>query len=116
MVFSESDFLPGLIIDKYNDTFVLQVYSAGIEKNIEFIVKILTEDFSAKNIFTKGRRIFPKLEGLPVENKVYLGEMDEEIISDGNVKYKINFATGHKTGFYFDQCDNREFFGKLCER
>ena len=115
MVFSESDFLPGLIIDKYNDTFVLQVYSAGIEKNIEFIVKILTEDFSAKNIFTKGEEYFRKLEGLPLENKIYLGEMKEEIIQDGSVKYKINFSTGHKTGFYFDQCDNREFFGKLCE-
>ncbi len=115
MIFSESDYLPGLIIDKYNDTFVLQVYSAGIEKNIESIVKILTEDFSAKSIFTKGEEYFRKLEGLPGENKVYLGEMNEEIIYDGRVKYKINFATAHKTGFYFDQCDNREFFGKFCE-
>jgi 23S rRNA (cytosine1962-C5)-methyltransferase len=115
MVFSESDFLPGLIIDKYNNTFVLQVYSAGMEKNIELITRILREDFSAKNIFTKGEEYFRKLEGLPGENKIYLGEMKEEIISDGKVKYKINFATGHKTGFYFDQCDNREFFGKFCE-
>ncbi len=115
MVFSESDFLPGLIIDKYNDTFVLQVYSAGIEKWIELIVNLLKEEFSAKNIFSKGEEYFRKLEGLPVENKVYLGEMNEEIISDGNIKYKINFSTGQKTGFYFDQCDNREFFGKLCK-
>jgi 23S rRNA (cytosine1962-C5)-methyltransferase len=114
MVFSESDFLPGLIIDKYNDSFVLQVYSAGMEKNIELITKILREDFSAKNIFTKGEEYFRKLESLPGENKIYLGEINEEIISDGTVKYKINFATGHKTGFYFDQCDNREFFGKFC--
>lgn len=119
MVFSESDFLPGLIIDKYNDTFVLQVYSAGIEKNVETIVKILKEDFSAKNIFSKGEEYFRKLEGLAIENKIYLGEISqdklgEEIIDDGHVKYKVNFSTGHKTGFYFDQCDNREFFGKLC--
>lgn len=114
MVFSESDFLPGLIIDKYNETFVLQVYSAGMERNLEMITKVLHEDFSAENIFTKGEEYFRKLEGLPAENKVYLGMMDGEIINDGNVKYKINFATGHKTGFYFDQCDNREFFGKFC--
>ena len=115
LVFSESDFLPGLIIDKYNDSFVLQVYSAGMEKNIELITRILHEDFSAKNIFAKGEEYFRKIEGLPEENKIYLGKMNEEIISDGKVKYKINFATGHKTGFYFDQCDNREFFGKFCE-
>ncbi len=114
MIFSESDFMPGLIIDKYNDTFVLQVYSAGMEKNIELITKILQEDFSAENIFTKGEEHFRKLEGLPIENKIYLGKMNEEIISDGSVKYKINFVTGHKTGFYFDQCDNREFFEKFC--
>jgi len=115
LVFSESDFLPGLIIDKYNDSFVLQVYSVGMEKNIELITRILYEDFSAKNIFTKGDEYFRKIEGLPEENKIYHGKMNEEIISDGKVKYKINFATGHKTGFYFDQCDNREFFGKFCE-
>lgn len=113
MVFSESDFLPGLIIDKYNDTFVLQVYSAGMEKNLQLITKILEEDFSAKNILTKNEEYFRTLEGLPVEDKTLLGSMNEEIISDGSVKYNINFATGHKTGFYFDQCDNRSFVEKF---
>ena len=115
MVFSESDFMPGLIIDKYNSTFVLQVYSAGMEKNIELIVNGLRENFSAKNIFTKNEEYFRTLEGLPAEDKVYLGSMDEEIIFDGNINYKINFATGHKTGFYFDQCDNRMFVEQFCK-
>lgn len=114
-VFSESDFMPGLIIDKYNDTFVLQVYSAGMEKNLSTIAKILQEDFSAKNIFTKNEEYLRALEGLPLENIILLGEMVEEIISDGTAKYKINFATGHKTGFYFDQCDNRQFIGQFCD-
>lgn len=114
MVFSESDFLPGLIIDKYNGTFVLQVYSAGIERNLELITKILQEDFSAHNILTKNEEYFRKLEGLSTEDKVLFGGVNEEIISDGTVKYKINFSTGHKTGFYFDQCDNRQFIGQFC--
>ncbi len=115
LVFSESDFLPGLIIDKYNDTFVLQVYSAGIEKNINLIIKILVEHFSAKNIFTKNEEHFRILEGLTTEDTIYIGEKTEEIISDGNIQYKINFATGHKTGFYFDQCDNRQFIEQFCK-
>jgi 23S rRNA (cytosine1962-C5)-methyltransferase len=115
MVFSESDFLPGLIVDKYNDTFALQVYSAGMEKAIDIIVEILQEDFSAKNIFTKSEEYFRMLEGIPTENSVYLGKTDEEVISDGNIKYKINFSTGHKTGFYFDQCDNRNFIEQFCK-
>ncbi len=115
MVFSESDFLPGLIIDKYNSTFVMQIYSAGIEKNIGLITKILAEEFSAKNIFTKNEEYFRKLEGLALDDTVYLGGMSEEIISDGQVKYNVNFSTGHKTGFYFDQCDNRSFVKQFCK-
>jgi 23S rRNA (cytosine1962-C5)-methyltransferase len=115
MVFSESDFLPGLIIDKYNNSFVLQVYSAGIERNIDCIVSILQKDFSAENIFTKNEEYFRRLEGIPEEDKIYLGGMNNEIINDGSVKYKIDFSISHKTGFYFDQCDNREFVSKFCQ-
>jgi 23S rRNA (cytosine1962-C5)-methyltransferase len=114
MVFSESDFLPGIIIDKYKNTFVLQIYSAGAEKNIQLIVEILKEEFSAGNIFTKNEEYLRLLEGLPVQDFLYLGEKNEEIISDGRVKYKIDFTTGQKTGFYFDQCDNRSFIEQFC--
>lgn len=113
MVFSESDFLPGLIIDKYNKTFVLQIYSAGMEKNLELITKILKEDFSAENILTKHEPYFRKLEGLSEENCVLFGNIGNEIISDGSLKFEIDFAQGQKTGFYFDQSDNRFFIEKI---
>ena len=112
-VFSESDFLPGLIIDKYNDTFVLQVYSIGMEKNIDIICEILKDNFNAINIFTKNESYFRKLEGLPEEDKIYLGEMSSEIIDDGSIKFQIDFESSHKTGFYFDQSDNRFFIEKF---
>lgn len=113
MVFSESDFLPGLIIDKYNSTCVMQIYSAGMEKNIGLLTAVLKDDFGAENIFTRNEEYFRKLEGLPAENKVYLGEMRKEIISDGSVKFEIDFEKGHKTGFYFDQSDNRFFIERF---
>ncbi len=113
MVFSESDFLPGLIIDKYNSTYVMQVYSAGMEKNIDILVHILKEDFFAKNIFTKNEEYLRRLEGIPAEDNIYLGEKTSEIISDGLLKYEIDFEKGQKTGFYFDQSDNRFFIEKL---
>jgi 23S rRNA (cytosine1962-C5)-methyltransferase len=113
LIFSESDFLPGLIIDKYNNTFVLQVYSFGMQKNISLIAEILKEELSAENIFTKNEDYFRKLEGLPEENEVLLGEIHDEIIDDGTIKYKISFEKGHKTGFYFDQGDNRAFIEKI---
>lgn len=113
MVFSESDFLPGLIIDKYNNTFVLQVYSYGMESNIEIITGILKEQFGAENIFTKNEEYFRRLEGLPETNSVYLGQANPEIINEGEIQYKIDFDNSHKTGFYFDQTDNRAFIEKI---
>lgn len=115
LAFSESDYLPGLIIDKYNDTYVMQIYSSGMQKNIDVVVDVLKNEFAAKNIFTKNESYFRKMEGLPEEDSVYLGEMKDEIIDDGEVKYKVEFSSGQKTGFYFDQCDNREYFGKYCK-
>ena len=111
--FSESDYLPGLIIDKYNNTYVLQVYSFGMEKNISLIADILKEEFNAENIFSKNEDYFRTLEGLPTEDKVYLGEIKNETINDGAINYLINFEKGHKTGFYFDQRDNRFFIERL---
>jgi 23S rRNA (cytosine1962-C5)-methyltransferase len=111
--FSESDFLPGLIIDKYNDTYVLQVYSYGMQKNIDTIVEVLKTEFEAENIFTLNDTYFRVLEGLEVKDEVYLGSIGEEVIDDGSIRYKVKFDTAQKTGFYFDQCDNREFIEKL---
>jgi 23S rRNA (cytosine1962-C5)-methyltransferase len=115
LVFSESDFMPGLIIDKYNDTYVLQVYCYGMGKNIGSVVKVLQNKLGARNIFTSNEPYFRKLEGLPEEDTVYLGEARKETIEDGSVKYDIDFAKSQKTGFYFDQCDNREFIERIAE-
>jgi len=115
LVYSEGDFLPGLVIDKYNDTYVLQVHSYGMDKNIGDVVDILKKEFGAVNVFSKNEDYFRTLEGLPTEQTVYLGAMGEELIDDGKVKYKVNFETSHKTGFYFDQCDNRHFVYKIAE-
>ena len=113
LIFSESDFFPGVIIDKYNSTFVLQIYSFGIQKNIGKLTELLKEELNAENIFTKNEPYFRRLEGLPEEDETYLGAMKRELISDGSVNIEIDFEKGQKTGFYFDQCDNRLFIEKI---
>lgn len=113
LVFSESDFLPGLIIDKYNNTFVLQINSFGMQKEIHLITDILKSEFKAENIFTKNDFYLSKLEGLPEEDNIFAGEIGTEIIDDGFVKYRIDFNQSQKTGFYFDQSDNRFFIRKI---
>lgn len=115
MVFSESDFLPGLIIDKYNDTYVLQVNTVGMERNLDLIVDVLQRNLNAENIFTRNSPYFRQLEGLEFNDEILLGNDDTQQIDDGKVKYLVNFREGQKTGFYFDQCDNRTFAGELAE-
>ncbi len=84
-----------------------------MERYIETICELLKTNYGAKNIFSKNEIYFRKLEGLPEENKIYLGEKTSEEIDDGSIKYLIDFETAHKTGFYFDQSDNRFFIEKL---
>ncbi|MHB1686865.1 MAG: class I SAM-dependent rRNA methyltransferase [Ignavibacteriaceae bacterium] len=115
LIFSESDFMPGLIIDKYNDTFVMQIYSAGMQKNIADIISVLQNNYNAKNIFTKNETYFRALEGLPETDEIFLGELKSEIINDGAIQFQIDFEKSHKTGFYFDQSDNRFFIEKIVE-
>ncbi|HEX2962110.1 MAG: class I SAM-dependent rRNA methyltransferase [Bacteroidota bacterium] len=115
LMFSESDFMPGLIIDKYNNTFVMQVYSFGMQKNIDKIVSVLKTELKAENVFSKNEAYFRRLEGLTEEDTVYLGSSRSEVISDGEVSYRIDFEGGHKTGFYFDQADNRKFIERITE-
>ena len=113
LVFSESDYLPGLIIDKYNDSYVLQVYSYGMQKNISYVADTLRNELNARNIFSRNEPYFRKLEGLADENELYAGEIGKELISDGKISYNIDFSNSQKTGFYFDQCDNREFIERI---
>ena len=84
-------------------------------RNITLIADILKEEFHAENIFSKNEEYFRTLEGLPTEDKVYLGEIKNELINDGAVNYQINFEKGHKTGFYFDQRNNRFFVERLTQ-
>lgn len=114
LCFSESDLLPGLIIDKYNNTYVLQVYCFGMYVNLEHVISFLKDELKAENIFTRNDMYFRKLEGLPEEDNLYHGEAGSELIDDGKLKFSINFSSSQKTGFYFDQCDNREFTEKIC--
>lgn len=113
LINSESDYMPGLIIDKYNDTYVLQVYCYGMQKNIAHIIDVLKTDLRATNIFSRNEPYLRKLEGLPEQYELFLGEIGSEIINDGKISYKIDFVNSQKTGFYFDQCDNREFIEKF---
>lgn len=113
MLYSEGDNLPGLIIDRYNNGFVLQINSAGIDRHKETIANILARDYSASFVVTRNDKFFRELENLSADDDILHGKVSEEIISDGVVSYKIDLSTSQKTGFYFDQAENRIFTGRI---
>ncbi len=109
VVNSESDFLPGLIIDKYSDVYSVQIFSLGMQNYIETIKEILVEEYSANQIVEKNDFEYRTLEGLKRETRILFGndaESKVKIKIDG-IEYFVDILNGQKTGFYLDQNENR---------
>lgn len=116
MVHGESDLMPGLIVDQYNDVLALQFLSSGVELHREIIIKSLQEITGIYNIFERSDVEVRKLEGLDERKGLISGIVPEEMtIVEGNLKFIVNIPTGHKTGFYLDQRDNRKIISKFCK-
>ena len=110
LCFGESDALPGLVIDKYGDYLVLQILSAGMEKRLDLIAGALGDLLAPKGIFLKNDHPARALEGLPAETRVLAGEFPPRtVIEEGGLKFVVPLAEGQKTGWYFDQRENRAF-------
>lgn len=109
LVYAESDGLPGLIIDRYGDVLVLQSLTAGSEFWKETIVDILLEETGLQTIYERSDADVRELEGLqPVAGLLRGALPDARItIHENGLQFSINLETGHKTGFYLDQRQNR---------
>ena len=107
LVHGESDFLPGLIIDKFNEYLSMQILSAGMEKLAEIICDVLETMFHPKAIVARNDVAIRALEELPQEKKVLRGNASITIIDDG-VKFEVDVLNGQKTGFFLDQRENRK--------
>lgn len=108
LIFGEADELPQLIVDKFNDYFVIQTLALGIDIWKPSIVKALETIFSPKGIYERNDVPVRELEGM-VQHKGFLSaEFDTNIIIEENgIKLKVDIANGQKTGFFLDQQDNR---------
>lgn len=108
LIFSEADGLPGLIVDRYNETIVIQIFTLGMERMKEAALKILANEINPKFIYEKSDSPFRKMEGLKAIKKwwLYKGETNIEIY-EGNAKFIVDIENGHKTGFYLDQRRSR---------
>lgn len=116
LIYSESDFLPGLIVDFFNNYVVLQIATLGMEKDKDLIVEALLKTLpNLKGIYEKSEGDGRKLEGLPEKTGILWGEVPNNIeIYEGEAKFLIDLK-GQKTGFYSDQRENRILVGSLAK-
>ena len=117
LVHGESDNLPGLIVDQYTGNLVIQILSCGAERWRDSIVSILAESVQPTMIYERSDVDVRKLEGLDTrEGLVWGTEPAEPIqISENGLKFLVDYKSGHKTGFYIDQRDNRQIVRSYAE-
>ncbi|HAS6280545.1 class I SAM-dependent methyltransferase [Vibrio vulnificus] len=110
LIAAESDGMPGVTIDRYQNFFVCQLLSAGAEHQKQNIVDALIEVFPDCNVYERSDVSVRKKEGLQETTGVLHGEMPPKsvVIEENGVKISVDIAGGHKTGFYLDQRDSRQ--------
>ncbi len=109
LVFGEADELPQVIIDKFNDYFVIQTLALGIDRWKPAFVKAINEIFEPRGIYERNDVPVRELEGLP-QQKGFLSEpFDTKIlINENGLKFYVDLENGQKTGYFLDQQDNRK--------
>ena len=114
LIHAESDGLPGLIVDRYGDVLVMQIGSAGAERWRDTIADILQELCKPVCIYERSDSDSRSLEGLELRNGVLRGTLPDNVeVVENGLRFRVDVATGQKTGFYLDQRDNRALTGTL---
>ena len=114
LVFGEADAIPQLIIDKFNDYFVIQTVALGIDLWKPAIVKAINQLFKPKGIFERNDVPVRELEGMQQQKGFLSGEFDTKIIINENgLKFYVDIENGQKTGYFLDQQDNRRAISNI---
>ncbi|MBS1565553.1 MAG: class I SAM-dependent rRNA methyltransferase [Bacteroidetes bacterium] len=116
LIFGEADFLPALIIDKFNDYFVIQTLALGMDKWKPALVDALEKIFRPKGIYERNDVPVRELEGLPQQKGFLSAPFDTNIIINENgLRFHVDIENGQKTGYFLDQQDNRRAIRHIVE-
>ncbi len=108
LVYGEADGLPGVVVDRYGAVLVLQLTAAGAEAWREVIIEALVERFPEAVLYERSDAEVRLLEGLAPRVGVIRGALPQPLeIHEYGLRFKVDVARGHKTGFYLDQRENR---------
>jgi 23S rRNA (cytosine1962-C5)-methyltransferase len=119
LVFGEGDGLPGLVIDRFGDVFVVQITTAGMEAIKEDIVQVLENLYHPQAVVLRNDSKSRELEGLPLYVKTVLGELPEELLIEENgAKFAIPVEGGQKTGWFYGhgKCKRYKLVNGVLER
>ncbi len=108
LVHGESDYLPGLIVDKYNDNCSIQSHSYAMDARQTLICDVLESLLHPRGIVERNEASVRSLEGLQARKGVVRGSVEPVIIAEHGLKYSVDLLEGQKTGFFLDQRENRK--------
>ncbi|GAA0121071.1 MAG: class I SAM-dependent rRNA methyltransferase [Clostridium argentinense] len=115
-IFGEADFMPGMVIDKFEDIYVIQSLSLGIDRYKQIITDILVEEYNARGVYERSDAAVRLKEGMEQTKGFLSGTFDTMItIEENGVKYYVDIENGQKTGFFLDQKENRKAIHKICK-
>lgn len=114
LVYGEADFLPGLVVDRFNDVLVLQLLTLGMDKRRDDLIGALIDVFGPKGIYERSDVGVRLLEGLEERTGVLYGDCPTIIeIEENGLKLEVDIVEGQKTGYFFDQRENRAAIAPL---
>lgn len=115
LIYSESDFLPGLVVDKFGDVLVLQSLSLGIERIKDTLADLLMEIVKPAGIWERSDVPVRRLEGLEQTTGLLRGEVPDLVeMRENGILFGVDVKHGQKTGFFLDQKENRAAIAPLC--
>ena len=117
LVHGEGDFLPGLVVDVYGNTAVVQAHSPGMHFARKIIAQALVDlpDAVIKNVYYKSETTLPYKAHLDPENQYLIGSFDTDVAIENGLKFHVDWLRGQKTGFFVDQRENRALLERYCK-
>ena len=116
IIFGEADGLPGLTVDKYEDYYVIQISTLGMDRYRDLIVDILVNEYNSKGVYERSDIKTREIEGLEQKKGFLTKVFDTNVqIIENGVKYIVDLANGQKTGFFLDQKENRAAIHRICK-
>jgi len=114
IIHSEGDGLSGLVVDRFAQFMVLELFSAGMHRHLEWVRKALLEHFPESEFVVRADRRSERHEGLNMDGPPPSQKANSLVIKEGRAKFHVDLRSEHKTGFFLDQRENRARVADLC--